>query len=53
METLIFSVLSLLMSGFAVYKVFTLEQKITQSGKNNKSTIQSAKGDGNIQTSNQ
>lgn len=41
------TIASLLISVFVAFKVVTLEQKISQSGNNNKSLNQSAKGDGN------
>ena len=43
------SVLALFLSGFAVYRVNKIEQKITQPGNNNKALSQNAKGNNNTQ----
>ena len=47
------SILAFLFSGYAVYRVTKLEQSVNQSGDNNKSINQSAKGNNNIQTGQQ
>ena len=47
--SIICSLLSLLASGFAVYKVLNIEQKLTQSGEGNKGINQTVKGNNNTQ----
>lgn len=43
------SVLSLVISAVATYKVFKIDQKISNSGNNNKGMNQTIKGSGNTQ----
>lgn len=43
------SVLSLVISGTAIYKVSKIEQKISNSGNNNKGMNQAIKGSNNTQ----